>query len=319
MAGKGQLKCVKCGGSDVKKCGFFKNRNGVVQRHACLECGKTFSQSNNNGMRIGKDKIMLAIKLLCESSGIRATSRIVGIHQETVLKILKISGTIAENLMEEKAKNLKCNVVCVDEVYSFVGIRENHLKNKVPHLGAQFTFFSVDVKSRFIINTFTGERDCTNAATFLGKLKARVPARFQLNSDAWPGYRGVRGNCISRVFGTEIDHATEEKTFWKLGQFVSRRLAKITRRARIGNPDLAKASTSRVERTNLNLRTFSRRFTRCTLGFSKKLINHRLAVNLFVWHQNFARKHGSLKSTPAIDIGIAVAIMTIVELWDIGV
>jgi hypothetical protein len=112
---------------------------------------------------------------------------------------------------------------------------------------------------------------------------------------------------------------TEEKTFYKLGQYTTRTLAKTVRKRRVGNPDLDKASTSVVERTNLNLRHFIRRFTRCTLSFSKKLINHRLAVDLFVWYSNFARKHMTIKTSPALAIGLNVTIMTTVELWNIGV
>lgn len=82
-------------------------------------------------MRLEKSKIALAIKLLCESSGIRQTSRIVGIHQDTVLKILKISGTIARQLMEDKAQNLKCEVVAADEVHSWVYARDYAVKDKV--------------------------------------------------------------------------------------------------------------------------------------------------------------------------------------------
>jgi hypothetical protein len=41
------------------------------------------------------------------------------------------------------------------------------------------------------------------------------------------------------------------------------------------------ATTSHVERMNLSARTFMRRFTRCALGFSKKLDNLKHAVALF--------------------------------------
>jgi mRNA-degrading endonuclease YafQ of YafQ-DinJ toxin-antitoxin module len=44
------------------------------------------------------------------------------------------------------------------------------------------------------------------------------------------------------------------------------------------------ATTSHAERTNLSVRQFTRRFTRCTLGYSKKLKNLKHAVALFVWH-----------------------------------
>jgi hypothetical protein len=179
-------------------------------------------------MRLETSKIALAIKLLCESSGIRQTSRIVGIHQDTVLKILKISGTIARQFMQEKAQNLKCEVVAADEVHSFVHTRDYVLKEKAYGKGTQFTFFAVDQKSKFIINTVTDDRTAIAAESFFKTLKERIAGRFQLNTDAWRGYCGFGGstNAVKRVFGREIDHVTEEKTFYKLGQFTSRRLAK---------------------------------------------------------------------------------------------
>src|SRR5207302_8850038 len=50
---------------------------------------------------------------------------------------------------------------------------------------------------------------------------------------------------------------------------------------------------SHVERTNLSVRLFTRRFTRLTLGYSKKLANLKHAVALFVAHFNFCRKHSA--------------------------
>lgn len=193
-------------------------------------------------MRIKKETIHLAIKLLCESSGIRSTSRLTGLHQQTVLKILKISGTFAANLMEEKAKNLSCEIISADEVHSYVAKREHLIKVKSEEIGTQFTFFAVDHKSRFIVNTFTGQRTSENAEKFFKQMKGRVTGRIQLNTDSWSAYRGL-GSSIRRVFGNEIDHATEEKTFYKLGQFVSRTLANTKRTRRVGNPNLDLAST----------------------------------------------------------------------------
>ena len=53
----------------------------------------------------------MVIKLLCESSGIRAISRLTGLHQQTVLKILKLSGQLSNLCMNEKIKNVKCEVI----------------------------------------------------------------------------------------------------------------------------------------------------------------------------------------------------------------
>jgi hypothetical protein len=60
----------------------------------------------------------------------------------------------------------------------------------------------------------------------------------------------------------------------------------------------------------------SRRFTRLTNGFSKKLENHVAAVALYVAHYNFCRVHETLRTTPAIAIGIADHVWSIGELVD---
>jgi IS1 family transposase len=266
-------------------------------------------------MRIKKERINMAIKLLCESSSIRATSRLTGLHQETVLKILKVAGHLSARVAEDKIKNFKAEVVQVDELYNFVYSRSFNTEDEDIEKGAQFTFLAVDAKSRMILNNFTGKRTRDNAVTFLTRLRQRVSERFQMNTDCWNGYAGHQ-NIIKRVFGKDIDHATEQKQFWKIGQFTTRTLAKITRKARIGNPDITKGSTSYVERTNLTVRHFNRRFTRCTTSYSKNLINLRHSVNLFCWHFNFARKHTTLKAVPAVFAGVSSAIMTIQDLWN---
>jgi hypothetical protein len=62
------------------------------------------------------------------------------------------------------------------------------------------------------------------------------------------------------------------------------------------------------------VRTFNRRFTRCTIGYSKKLENLKHAVNLFVWHFNFVRKHSAHGKTPAQASGLVSQAFTIEEL-----
>ena len=81
-----------------------------------------------------------------------------------------------------------------------------------------------------------------------------------------------------------------------------------------GDPDLRTASTSYVERSNLTLRMGSRRFTRLTNGFSKRLENHAHAVALHFWHYNWSRKHATLKTTPAVAAGIASKALTMLDL-----
>ena len=73
----------------------------------------------------------------------------------------------------------------------------------------------------------------------------------------------------------------------------------------LGPLDEAAIGTSYVERNNLAIRHHLRRFTRRTLGFSKKLRNLRAAVAAYVAFYNFCRPHGTLKMTPAMALGVA--------------
>jgi hypothetical protein len=128
--------------------------------------------------------------------------------------------------------------------------------------------------------------------------------------------RQVFGNSIS--YGTEIKHFLSDKPI--TGNRLSsrfhfqRRVVAINRKKRIGNPDLDSVTTCHCERTNLSVRTFTRRFTRCTIGYSKTLENLRHAVALFVAHFNFCRVHSAHKQTPAMAAGLTDHVWTIDEL-----
>jgi hypothetical protein len=78
-----------------------------------------------------------------------------------------------------------------------------------------------------------------------------------------------------------------------------------------GNPDPKYISTSYAERQNLNVRMHTRRFTRLTNAFSKKIENHAHSVALFAMYYNFVR-HKTLRTTPAMAANVTK------RLWEIG-
>jgi len=75
-----------------------------------------------------------------------------------------------------------------------------------------------------------------------------------------------------------------------------------------------KICTSHIERLNLSVRTFNRRFTRLCLGFSRKLSNHRYSVALFVVAYNFCKVHSTLGCTPAVGARLTDHVWTVEEL-----
>jgi hypothetical protein len=81
-----------------------------------------------------------------------------------------------------------------------------------------------------------------------------------------------------------------------------------------GEPDLDHVSTSFIERSNLTLRMGSRRFTRLSNAFSKKIENLEHAVAIHMMHYNFCRVHSTLKQTPAMAAGVADRQMSIADM-----
>ena len=55
----------------------------------------------------------------------------------------------------------------------------------------------------------------------------------------------------------------------------------------------------------------SRRFTRLTNAFSKKIANHAHSVAIHIMHHNFVRVHQTLRCTPVMAAGVSAT------LWDL--
>ena len=67
-----------------------------------------------------------------------------------------------------------------------------------------------------------------------------------------------------------------------------------------------------AERNNLNARMHSRRMTRLTNAFSKKIENHAHAMALHFLYYNFVRVHQTLKVSPAMAAGVSK------RLWEMS-
>src|SRR5262249_21864469 len=74
--------------------------------------------------------------------------------------------------------------------------------------------------------------------------------------------------------------------------------------------------TSHVERNNLTIRTFMKRFTRLALGFSKKIENLEDAVALHMAYYNFCWRPGKLRVTPAMAAGVVRNLWTFNDLMN---
>lgn len=110
--------------------------------------------------------------------------------------------------------------------------------------------------------------------------------------------RTARHGIINKTFSvTHLVHMDQAHHRYSPAAVIA-----VAREAVRGEPE--QISTSYVERSNLSIRMASRRFTRLTNGFSKKLDNHCSPISLYVAHYNLCRVHESLRTTPAVQLGI---------------
>ncbi len=141
--------------------------------------------------------------------------------------------------------------------------------------------------------------------------------RPQITADGFPAYPGA----IAAAFGrNDVDFAQLEKIYQGVEgnsaehRYSPGRIREVHETVVFGAPDPSRISTSYVERFNLTTRMQSRRFTRLTNGFSKKLDNHKAAIALHVAWYNLCRVHETLRVTPAMALGVTGHVWSIVEL-----
>ena len=284
-----------------------------------------------DGVRVEQEKAHQVIHLLIEGMGIRAIQRFTGLHQETILNILAAAGEQCTRLLDERMRGLTIEALQVDELFAFVGCKQRmNLANDYER-GDQYLFMGMDAKTKLILSHIIGKRDSYTANQMINDIKTRVAGTFQLTTDGFGPY----ATSVRLVFGGQLDFAQLIKLYANPvdGKYGERRYSPsqcISTRIRVrsGHPDRARISTSYIERQNLNVRLFNRRFTRLTLGYSKKIEYLRHSAALFIAHHNFCRVHKTLKikateiakaqeRTPAMAAGLENCVWTIKDLLKI--
>ena len=141
---------------------------------------------------------------------------------------------------------------------------------------------------------------------------SRLASRPQITTDGLRAY--IWG--VERAFGAGVDYGMLIKSYTKREERLE--LTGALPRPISGNPDIRYISTSYAERNNLNCRTFLRRLTRLSNGFSKRVENLVAALWLYFAHYNFDRIHETLRVTPAMAAGVTDHLWTVEELLNAG-
>lgn len=256
----------------------------------------------------------MILSALVEGMSVNATARMVGCSKITVLRLLADAGTICAEHHDDVVRGVEAEQIEADELWSFCGCKAKAKKKGAQGHGDAWVWVAMDADTKLVVSYLVGDRDSAHAEALMYDLASRVEGHPQVNTDALSSYRWA----IFSAFEGRASHAQVIKQYAKPrdedGRYSPPKCTGCKRRAANGNPDLDRASTSYVERQNLSMRMGSRRFTRLTNGFSKRIENHKHAVALHYWWFNFGRKHMTLKTTPAVAAGLASKPQTMMDL-----
>lgn len=247
------------------------------------------------------------IRCLCDGVSIRATTRITGVAKNSIQKLTIDLGEAVLQYQNNVLRNLPCKRLELDEIWCFCYAKDKNLPESMrgmPGVGSIWNWVALDAESKLIVSWQLGARDAANAHAFISDVKERLANRVQMTTDGNRTYL----DAVETNFGCNIDYAMLVKQYGNEpdGQRTySPAKCLGAKKHRIqGNPDESLISTSYAERQNLNVRMQNRRYTRLTNAFSKKATMLAYSVAISFMYHNFVRVHQTLKTTPAIALGI---------------
>jgi len=266
--------------------------------------------------KLNRHKQSQIIAALVEGSSLRSTARICDVAFNTVLNLLPQIGNAVADYQDRTLRNLRCKRIQCDECWSFCYAKEKNVpaeKKGQFGFGDAWTWVAIDAETKLVPSFMVGNRDLQSARIFINDLAGRLSNRIQLTTDGLRVYL----SAVEDSFGSEIDYAMLSKLYASSQEEVRYSPAEcvgVERKVIMGRPDAAHVSTSYVERQNPSMRMGMRRFTRLTNGFSKKVENHAYSVALYFMHYNFAKVHGTLRVTPAMEAGVSDHVWTVDEI-----
>ena len=274
--------------------------------------------------QLSRDQQIQVIGCLTEGMSIRAIERLTGIHRDTIMRLGARVGRGCAELHDRMMVGLRVGRIEMDELWAFVGKKQKRLRRgDSPEKGDQYTFVALASSSRAIVSYRTGKRNDFTTQEFVADVRERVLGSPEISTDGFTPYQpAVRSEFPNGSHGVIVKTFSVTHLTGKQAQhrYSPAAVIAVAREAAYGVP--AEISTSYVERSNFSIRMASRRFTRLTNGFSKKLDNHCAAVSLYVAHYNLCRVHESLspnaknRQTPAMVLGLTDRPWSLGELID---
>lgn len=295
---------------------------------------------------LSRDKQISALHHLVEGNTIRSTERLTGVHRDTIMRLLVRFGGKCQELMDQRLRGLTLKHLEIDETWTYCVKKQGRLtvdeKVECYDQGDQYLWVAVDQDTKLIVSHLVGKRSADNARRLMRDLSQRLVMPSPHASDAHHyqsvGYKTIcqistdmlaaYPEAIDQFFGPYVKYGQIRKEYrnatlaYHPGEMVGTDRRGIVN---IRDSEYGTICTSHVERWNLTNRVLMKRFTRLSLGFSKKLDNLKAAVSLFIAYYNFVwrtrrpGKSGRYRPTAAMMVGVTKRLWSFEDLYDAAI
>lgn len=318
-------KCVNYG----QATGITSLRPYGNHRHAprlrCRECGHLVwarSGTAYAGIRTLETTYRLGAKRLAEGLAIRATSRILEVDKDTVCQWVPRLGRHSLRVMAYFFRNLHISECQLDELWTFVHKKEDHLEPIDQVLGVYgdaWIWIAFAPRCKLIVTWIVGKRTVAEAKRLIKCLKMRLDGQIPFfTSDQLPHYaealldqygelyqppkRAGRGRppLPYKVPPTNLLYAVvvkrrEQGRVVEVSTDIVYGSPERIAQALQASPTSNQVSTYGVERNNLTIRQHSRRMGRKVNAFSKdrEYLKYQLALAFAYYH--FVIPHRGLR------------------------
>jgi len=253
-------------------------------------------------------------------------------------------GAACKRYMDAQLRGLTLRHVEVDEIWTFVGKKQGRLtpeeKAECYDMGDVYLWTALDQDTKLVPSFVVGKRSADNARKLMVDLSHRLtmpkphqsdPHGFkaggyvyitQLSTDGFAAYP----EAVDLAFGPYAKYGQIIKDYRNAtqpGRYAPPEMIGTERKGIFGirEDEERTICTSHVERHNLTIRTLMKRFTRLSLGFSKKLENLEAACAMFLAYYNFVwRTHDVLgertRLPAAMAAGVVDRLMSFEDLFD---
>ena len=282
-----------------------------------------------------REKKIEVLHHLVEGNTLRSTSRLTGVHRTTIMNLMLDFGRACADYMDGTLKHLDLKHVECDEIWTFVKKKQNKLtvdeKAERSDIGDVYLWTAIDAETKLCATYLLGKRSADNARKLMMSLASRLRPMpkphqtdahayrtekrlyvTQISTDGFPGYP----EAVDNAFGQYAQYGVLIKQYRNATMdYTPSEIVGTDRRPIKGNLTPWSICTSHVERHNLTIRTLMKRFTRLSLGFSKKLENLEAACAMFIAYYNYCWRTRLPQNSGMYRVPAAMSAGVVRNLW----